>query len=78
MLAVIRVRGSVNVRKEIGDTLKMLRLHRVNHCVLVPEKPEYLGMLRKSSGWVTWGNIDKKTIVKLFQERGMLLSLIHI
>ena len=72
MLAVVRIRGKVNVRGEIEDTLKMLRLNRVNHCVLVPETSGYIGMLRKASGWVTWGNIDEKTAIKLFQERGML------
>ncbi|MDY6932317.1 MAG: uL30 family ribosomal protein, partial [Halobacteriota archaeon] len=34
MYAVVRLRGNVNVRPEIKDTLKMLRLNRINHCVL--------------------------------------------
>ncbi len=72
MYAVIRIKGRVDVKKEIEDTLGMLRLHRVNHCVLVPESPEYLGMLRKLKDMVTWGEIDQKTAVKLFEERGML------
>ena len=35
--AVIRIRGRIGVRRDIADTLKMLRLHKVNHCVIVPE-----------------------------------------
>ena len=34
MYAVVQVRGVVNTNREIKDTLKMLRLHHVNHCVL--------------------------------------------
>jgi len=74
LLAVIRIRGRVNIRKEVKDTLIMLRLHRINHCVLVPETPEYLGMLQKSKDWITWGKVDKKTIVELFKKRGMVVG----
>jgi len=72
LLAVVRIRGRVNVRKEVVDTLVMLRLHRINHCVLVPETPVYVGMLWKAKDWITWGKIDKKTVVKMFETRGML------
>jgi large subunit ribosomal protein L30 len=72
LLAVVRIAGRVNITKELEDTLEMLRLHRVNHCVLVPETPEYLGMVRKVKDYVTWGKVDEKTAVKLFEERGML------
>ncbi|MBL7169704.1 MAG: 50S ribosomal protein L30, partial [Candidatus Aenigmarchaeota archaeon] len=41
-------------------------------CVLVPEKPEFLGMLQKAKDWITWGKVDKETVVKLFESRGML------
>ena len=74
LLAVVRIRGRVNIRKEVEDTLGMLRLHRVNHCVLVPEIPEYLGMLQKAKDWITWGKVDKKTIIELFKKRGMIIG----
>ncbi|MCR3883747.1 MAG: uL30 family ribosomal protein, partial [Methanothrix sp.] len=44
MYAIVRLRGSVNTKPDIKDTLKMLRLHRINHCVVVPESPHYRGM----------------------------------
>ena len=43
----IRVRGRTGVRKEVADTLKMLRLHRVNHAVVIDDRPSYWGMLKK-------------------------------
>jgi len=74
MLAVIRVRGRTGIRKEIEDTLHMLRLKRINHCVLVPETPEYLGMLKKAKDFITWGRINKETLVKLLKKRLKMLG----
>jgi len=70
--AVVRVRGRVGVRKDIADTLKMLRLHRVNHCVIIPETETFKGMINKVKDYVTYGEIDKDTLVKLILKRGRL------
>jgi large subunit ribosomal protein L30 len=74
MLAVVRIRGTVNRFIEIKDTMDMLRLSKVNNCVLVPEKNEYLGMLRKAKDFITWGKIDKETLSKLLEKRCKLLG----
>jgi large subunit ribosomal protein L30 len=68
--AVIRVRGSVNVRGDILDTLKMLRLNRVNHCVILPNTKTYVGMLQKVKDYVTWGEIAPETLAKMIIRRG--------
>ena len=68
MYAVIRVRGSVNVSPGIKETLKLLRLDRVNHLVLV--KPEQKGMLKKVQSYVTFGEIDEETLALALQRRG--------
>ena len=70
--AVVRVRGSVGVRGDIADTLKMLRLHRVNHCVIIPNTETYKGMLNKVKDYITYGEIDKDTLIKLILKRGRL------
>jgi large subunit ribosomal protein L30 len=70
MFAVIRLRGWVKTSKEIEDTLKMLRLKRNNHCVIVPETPQYKGMLKKVKDYVTYGEIDKETLIELLKKRG--------
>lgn len=72
MFAVVRIRGSVDVREEIKDTLRMLRLTRVNHCVLVREDPKIEGMIRKVKDFVTWGEIGDKTLEKLVSQRGRM------
>ena len=72
MFAVVRIRGSVNVEEGVEDTLKMLNLKSPNHCVVIPETKEYLGMLRRTKDRITWGNIDKKTLSKLLEKRGRI------
>ena len=72
MFAVIRLRGTIDVRREIKETLKMLRLHRINHCVVVDETPAYRGMLQKVKDYVAWGEIDAETLALLLKNRGRL------
>jgi large subunit ribosomal protein L30 len=72
MLAVIRIRGKVGVRKEIEDTLKMLRLRAVNNCVVVPENPSYRGMIEKVKDFATWGEINFETFLAMLKKRGRL------
>jgi large subunit ribosomal protein L30 len=74
MYAIVQVRGVVNTRREIKDTLKMLRLHHINHCVLVPDTPEYLGMIRKVKDFVAYGEIDAKTIETILRTRGRIIG----
>jgi large subunit ribosomal protein L30 len=72
MFAVIRIKGSVNVAKEIKDTMKMMKLIKSNHCVLLPQTGTFKGMLQKSKDCVTWGEIDEKTLGVLIYKRGRL------
>ena len=67
--AVVRVRGHVNVRGQIGDTLRYLRLHRTNHCVLLPQTATVDGMLRRAKDYVTWGEVDPTVTAQLLLKR---------
>ncbi|MBU5689928.1 MAG: 50S ribosomal protein L30 [Candidatus Aenigmatarchaeota archaeon] len=67
LFAVIRLRGSVKTSKEINDTLNMLKLKRVNHCVLLGKNQ--LGMIKKVKDYVTFGEVNKDTLVKLLEKR---------
>ncbi|UCD92461.1 MAG: 50S ribosomal protein L30 [Methanobacteriota archaeon] len=70
--AAVRVRGTVNIRKDIKDTLQMLRLNRVNHCVILPNDPPTEGMLRKVKDYITWGELKPEVLAKLILKRGRL------
>ena len=69
-IAVIRIRGSKGVRREIKDTMSFLRLNNKNHCVIIDNKPTHVGMLRKIKDYVTWGEVDEKTFRELLLKRG--------
>ncbi|MBU1120843.1 MAG: 50S ribosomal protein L30 [archaeon] len=72
MLAIIRIRGSIGVRKEVLDCMNMLNLTRVNHLVLFPEKKEIKGMVEKARDYVTYGEIKEETVEKLLEKRGRM------
>lgn len=67
LFAVIRLRGNVKTSKEINDTLDMLKLKKVNHCVIVGKNQ--IGMLKKVKDYVTFGEINKDTLIKLLKNR---------
>jgi len=64
-VAVIRVRGTVNLERKIKDTLKMFNLEKTNNCIIIDNRDSYRGMLQKVKDYVTFGEIDKKTFKKL-------------
>lgn len=70
--AVVRVRGTVNIRPDTKKTLQLLNLTRANHCVLLEEKNSIKGMLQVAKDYVTWGEIDKDILLKLINSRGRL------
>jgi len=74
MYAIVQVRGIVKTRREIKDTLAMLRLHHINHCVVVPDTPEYLGMIRKVKDFVAYGEVDAESLGTVLSTRGRLVG----
>ena len=68
MFAVIRIRG-VGMRRDVVDTMKMLRLKTPNNCVLLQDTPGYKGMIEKARDAVTYGEIEKDVMVAMLQKR---------
>jgi large subunit ribosomal protein L30 len=71
-LAVIRIRGTVELRGDIKETLRMLGLTRVNHCVIIDDDPSYKGMLQKAKDYTTWGDARQDVVEALLRKRGRL------
>ena len=69
-LAVIRIKGGIGVKGNITDTLDMLRLHNRNTCVVIPNNEVYNGMVRKAKDYITWGEIEDKTLKELIAKKG--------
>jgi large subunit ribosomal protein L30 len=72
--AVIRVRGHKKINQDIEDTMSMLRLTRVNHCVIIPEDKTMKGMLQKAKDFITWGEVSEETLAKMIKTRGRLMG----
>ncbi len=70
LVAIVRIRGRVNVRSDITETLNRLRLKRVNNCALIKVTDSYHGMIEKCSNYVAYGEIDEPTLSKLVSKRG--------
>jgi large subunit ribosomal protein L30 len=71
--AIVRLRGTVNVPYDVEYTLRLLRLYKRYHCVLYPATlPGLRGMLDKVKDWVTWGEIDRDTLIELLKARGRI------
>ncbi len=68
-IAAIRIRGKVNVKETVEDTLGMLRLYRKNYCVVLENKATIIGMLKKAKDYITWGEIEDSTLKLLTEKR---------
>lgn len=66
----VRIRGAPGMNRKILDTMKMLRIHKINHGVLIWGKPSYMGMLNKCKDYIAYGEIDGKTLTRLLRVRG--------
>lgn len=71
---IIRLRGIQNLNPKTKDTLKYMRLNRVNHAVVLPETPTTKGMLQVAKDYCTWGEVDAKTLASVIQSRGRLVG----
>lgn len=68
LIAIIRLRGRTGINKNIAHTLDLLKLYKINNCLIVRESPELKGMIRKAKDYITWGSIDDATM-KLLMEK---------
>lgn len=73
-IAVVRLRGHMRIRETIEDSMQLLRLTRANHCVVLPETAEVLGMVQKTKDYVTWGEVTAADIEALIRSRGRLVG----
>lgn len=67
LVAVVRIRGTVNVRGDITETLNRLHLKHVSNCTLIKITDSYNGMLNKCVNHVAYGEIDEPTLTKLLE-----------
>jgi len=71
---IIRLRGTQNLNPKVRSTLASLRLHRVNHAIVLPDNETTRGMLQVAKDYVTWGEVDAATLALLIKSRGRLVG----
>ncbi len=75
MIAVIRIRGKVKLRKKMKETFDRLRIRKKYSCVVfVKPAKEQLGMIKKLRNFVAFGEINKEVFKKLIEKRGQLID----
>ncbi|MBS3112700.1 uL30 family ribosomal protein [Candidatus Woesearchaeota archaeon] len=69
-IALVLVRGRIDLNQKMLSTLDMLKLFRKNYCVVVNDTPANRGMAKKVKDYTTFGNIDDETYKLLIEKRG--------
>jgi large subunit ribosomal protein L30 len=67
---VVRIKGTVNIPEWAKRTLDGLNLDKRFRATIVPENPEYLGMLRRVKEVVAWTKADAAIVTELLEKRG--------
>ncbi len=73
-LAVVQVRGTMGMTKQLKDTLRMLKLPKSHSCVVVAATPSSIGMLNKLKDYITWGEITAETFTILLTKRARFVG----
>lgn len=68
-LAVVLVRGLVNMTHDRLKALKLLNLQRRNTCSVIADTPTNRGLLTKVKDYVAFGEIDDATLKLLLEKR---------
>jgi large subunit ribosomal protein L30 len=69
MQAVVQLRGEVDMSGATDDTLRMMNIHAVNHCALVPETDSYRGMITKVNEYVAHGTPSAEMLEMVLSSR---------
>ncbi len=69
MLAVLRVRGNIGVRRDIEDTMKMLGLKKKHALAVLPRTDSIIGMIKKVESFVIWGELSQEMLEKFSGQR---------
>ncbi len=71
LVAAVRIRGRVNVRQSIAETMNRLNLKRVNSLSLIYGTKSNVGMINKCKDFITFGEIDRKVLERLLESKGI-------
>ena len=73
-IAIIRIRGDHDLKRQVNDTLKMLRLYKKNNLSIISNTNSNVGMISKIKDYVTWGEIDQETFKAVLEKRARIVG----
>ena len=68
-IIAIRMRGRIGLTQDVIKTLDILKLRKKFSCVILDDKPEIRGMLKKVQNYISYGLIKEETLKKLLLKR---------
>ena len=74
MKAIIRIHGQVGIPQDVKETLDRLKIRKKYACVIIKEKPEIIGMIKKIRDYVAYGDISKEMFTELIKKRGKAID----
>jgi len=77
-IAVILIRGTVNLSFDLKKTLEFLRLKKKHACVVIDDNQVNRGMLNKVKDYVTYGLIDEAFYKQMLDKRGEMIGKVKI
>jgi large subunit ribosomal protein L30 len=77
-LAVVLIRGTVNLSPDVRKTLELLRLKNKHVCVVVDDNKVNRGMLQRVKDYVTYGEIDEKFYKEMLDKRAEMFGKLKV
>ncbi|MEK6823522.1 MAG: uL30 family ribosomal protein [Nanoarchaeota archaeon] len=71
MICIIRISGETGIDGKIKETLNRLRVRKKYSCVVLENPNEsQLGMIKKVTDFIAYGEINEETYKELIEKRG--------
>ena len=74
---LVLIRSEIGKSMEVKDTLKRLGLKRKNNAVILENKPELMGMLKKVKDLITWGEASEEVLKELEKKKKGKIICLH-
>lgn len=73
-LAIVLIRGLINVHPDIKKTLELLRIKQKHVCVVVDDNEINRGMLQKVKDYATYGSVDEAFFKEMLDKRVQMVG----
>ena len=74
MIAVIRIKGRIGVKRKMAEGLKRLGLNTKYSCVILKNTKDKVGMLKRLRDYVAYGDISEDDFKELLEKRSKAVN----